>query len=93
VLFGTIKEPAMNEDLTRLADTVRKQREAAQAALNEAKEIDEKLQTTGDPDLKKWLQQRKEAVLKVAQDLVANTQVASSAISSTLGLINDLVRK
>jgi hypothetical protein len=76
------------KSLFSLVDDVRRQREIAQEALNEAKQIDVLLQEVKDnPTLKQKLEDRKAGVLKVARDLVANAAATSSSVASTLSTI------
>jgi len=76
------------KSLLSLVDDVRRQREIAREALNEAKQIDALLQEVKDnPALKQKLEDRKAGILKVARDLVANATATSSSVAFTLSTI------
>ena len=78
-------EPA--KDLSFLTDDVKRQREIAQAALDEAKRIDDVLKDITDPNVQQNLKAAKEKFLRLARDLAANaTSTSSSAINIVSGL-------
>jgi hypothetical protein len=75
-------------DFSFLSDDVRRQRELAQEALDEAKRLSELLngKRTLDPDLKENLEKTKDRLLSVARNLAANAASTSSA--ATIALLN-----
>lgn len=75
-------------DFSFLSDDVRRQRELAQEALDEAKRLSELLngKTTMDPELKKNLEKTKDRLLNVARSLAVNAASTSSA--ATVALLN-----
>ena len=78
-------------DFSFLNEDVRRQREIAQEAWEEAKKIDALLKDTtnvslaANPDLKVTLESTKNTLLKVAGDLVTNAISTSSATITFLG--------
>jgi len=54
----------VERNITQLTESVRRQREIAQEALAEAKEIDSLLQTVTDPDIRQKLEKTKGMALK-----------------------------
>ena len=75
------------ESIASLVDDVRRQREFAQKALDEAKQLDEVIKKVDDTELKARLEQSKEAMLTLARGLVANATHTSSSIQTTLTTI------
>jgi hypothetical protein len=75
-------------DFTFLSDDVRRQRELAQEALDEAKRLSKLLngKSTIDPELKENLEKTKDRLLNVARSLAANAASTSSA--ATIALLN-----
>ncbi|MGA2126170.1 MAG: hypothetical protein ABSG76_08455 [Xanthobacteraceae bacterium] len=84
---------APENDLTFLSESVRKQREIAQEALDQARQIDELIKISPDPETRAALEKIKAGALKITRELVANVTHTSSAVSSTIGFIDELVRK
>jgi hypothetical protein len=85
----------MEKNITQLTESVRRQREIAQEALAEAREIDGLLQTGNvtDPVVRQKLEKTKSMALKVARDLAANATATSSSVQSTFELISNLAKK
>jgi hypothetical protein len=81
------------KNITLLTESVRRQREIAQEAIDEAREINEILLTVDNPELKGRLEKAKDRALKVARDLVANATSTSSSVQSTFELISSLAKK
>jgi predicted transcriptional regulator len=81
------------KSITLLVEDVRRQKEIAQEALNEAKQIDDLIKHLGDNvELKAKLEQRKAGVLKIARELVANAATTSSSLAATLDTIAQFAR-
>lgn len=81
------------KDLTALTESVRKQREIAQEALEQAKQIEDVLKTTSDPKTKEALEKIKASTLKITRDLVDSVSTTSSAVTHTITFIGELVKK
>ncbi len=73
------------KDLSFLTDDVKRQREIAQVALEEAKRIDGLLQDTTDPKMQEHLKTVKEKFLRVARDLATNASTTSSSAINIVG--------
>jgi hypothetical protein len=73
-------------DLTFLSEDIRRQREIAQAALEEAKNIDALLRETEQIDsaVKDRLERTKQTLLRVAKGLATNAASTSSAATITV---------
>jgi hypothetical protein len=83
----------LEKNIAQLTESARRQREIAQEALDEAKEIDALLRDVKDRKIRERLEKRKTGVLKVARELVANATSTSSSVQSTFELISDLAKK
>jgi hypothetical protein len=83
----------LERDISELAGVIRKQREIAQDALDEAKKIDELLKAETDPKKKQDLERMKKGVVTIARHLVENTQATSALFASTISSIGELTRK
>jgi methionine synthase II (cobalamin-independent) len=70
----------LERDISDLAGVIRKQREIAQDALDEARKIDELLRTETDPQKKQDLERIKKGVATIARYLVENTQATSAVV-------------
>lgn len=79
-------EPA--KDLSFLTDDVKRQREIAQNALEEAKRIDGSMQNATDPEMKEHLKAVKEKFLSLARDLATNASTTSSSAINVVGGLN-----
>ncbi len=71
-------------DFSFLSDELRRQRELAQEALDEAKRIDKILAGIDEPKVKEALTMTKETLLNLASGLAANATSTSSAATITL---------
>jgi hypothetical protein len=84
----------VEKNITLLTESVRRQREIAQEALDEAREIDDILQTLDiNPELKGRLEKAKSKALKIASDLAANATSTSSSAQVAFELISNLAKK
>ena len=83
----------IEKNLNQLSASVRKQREIAQGALDEAKKVDELLKAVDlDPRTKETLEKIKAGILKVTRELVANTASTSAVVASTLSSIGEITK-
>ena len=79
-------------DFSFLMEDVRRQREIAREALEQARKIDALLKEptnaslAANPDLKETLESTKKALLKVADDLATN--VISTSSAATIALLD-----
>lgn len=80
------------KSINLLVEDVRRQKEIAQEALNEAKQIDDLIKHLDDSELKAKLELRKAGVLKIARELVANAATTSSSVATTLDTITQFAR-
>jgi hypothetical protein len=75
----------MPPDLTFLSTDVRRQREIAQSALEEAKRLDELLKSSNPPpEFKEELERAKGTLLQVAKELAANVSTTSTIASNVI---------
>jgi hypothetical protein len=81
------------KNITLLTESVRRQREIAQEALEQAKGIDAILPEIKDPEVRKKLEKAKEGILQVAHGLAVNATSTSTSVVSTLDLISNLAKK
>jgi hypothetical protein len=81
------------KSITQLSESVRRQREIAEEALKEAKEIDGLLKDVADPELKAKLEKAKDLAFWVARELAANAVATSTSVQSTFELISNLAKK
>jgi uncharacterized membrane protein YgaE (UPF0421/DUF939 family) len=76
--------PTAFVDFSFLSEDVRRQREIAEQALEEAKRVDALLKDTTDPKLKGELEKTRETLLNVARGLAVNATSTSSAATIKL---------
>ena len=77
----------MPDDLSFLNKDVKRQQEIAQEALEEAKRLDELLQSKDVPEaLKPKLEKTKQSLLRVARDLATNATLTSNSAISALSI-------
>lgn len=82
------------KNISALTEGVRRQREIAKEAIDATKKIDDILNGPDVPDgVKTKLADAKQNLLKVTQDLVANTVSNTSAVESTLDMISSLGKR
>lgn len=85
--------PTPEKELLALSESVTKQREAAQNALDLVKQIDQVISYPDlDPNLRIKLEALREKALQVTKTLTNNANTTSAAVSSTIGFIGKLVR-
>jgi len=75
--------PQSPADFSFLSEDVRRQREFAEQALEEAKRVDALLKDTTDPKLQLGLENTKKVLLDLARNLTANATSTSSAATIT----------
>jgi hypothetical protein len=76
--------PSVPSDFSFLTTDIRRQREIAQEALDEAKRIDAIIDKTTDATVKEELKKTKERLLKITRGLVDNVTHTSTAATVTL---------
>ena len=76
--------PTIPSDFNFLTEDIRRQREIAKEALDEAKRIDAVIEKTTDLAFKEELEKTKERLLNITRGLVANVTLTSTAATVTL---------
>jgi predicted ribonuclease YlaK len=83
----------LERNISELAGVIRKQREIAQNALDEARKIDELLKAETNPQKKQDLERMKEGVVTIVRHLMDNTEATSAVVVKTISSIGELTRK
>ena len=78
-------------DFAFITEDVKRQRELAQQALDEAKRIDGELQDEADEARKQRLREAKSKWLAIARELAENAVTTSQAASSAISTISNFI--
>jgi hypothetical protein len=82
----------LERNLNDLTTVARRQREIAQKAIADAREIEKHIQEAQDPQTKKVLSDSKERMLDIARELTANSTATTAAVETTIGTIDVIVK-